>query len=87
MAIRGADIEQLAALKATFDQQTQAVQQMTSSITSQIEGAFWKGPAAERFRQSWASDFQPMLQNLQTSMQEAGGDVDRQRSELEAVTN
>ena len=82
MSTVGADVEQLGSLKGTFDQQTQVVEELTSTIRGQLGNTWWQGPAAERFRQSWASEYEPALRRLQEALQEAGTEVSRRREAL-----
>lgn len=78
----GAEIGQLESLKSTFDRQSQAVQELMSTIGSQLGNTWWKGPAADRFREQWSSHFEPMLRELQTSLQDAGTEVNSRREAL-----
>lgn len=82
MSTVGADVEQLGSLKGTFDRQTQVIEELTSAIRNQIGNTWWQGPAAERFRQSWASEYEPALRRLQEALQEAGTEVSRRREAL-----
>jgi WXG100 family type VII secretion target len=78
----GGDLEQLAALRATFDQQSQALEQVTGTIRSQLAGTMWHGPAADRFRGAWSGDFEPSLRRLQQALQEAAAELARRRDAL-----
>lgn len=82
MARIGGELDQLAALKATFDRQSALVTEMLTSIRNQLGNTYWEGPAAARFREAWQSDFEPMLQRLQTSMNESGAEINRRREAL-----
>lgn len=82
MSTIGAEIEQLSSLKGTFDRESQSVQQLTSAITSQLGSTWWKGPASDRFRQQWQSEYEPMLKRLQASLQECGVEVNRRKEAL-----
>jgi uncharacterized protein YukE len=78
-------LEQLAALARQFEQQAQAAQQLKSVIRSELNNALWQGPAADRFRSTWAGEFEPVLGRLEAALQEAGAEVTRRRSALEAA--
>ncbi|MEU3454579.1 MULTISPECIES: WXG100 family type VII secretion target [Micromonosporaceae] len=82
MPMIGGELDQLAALKATFDRQAGMVADVLSTIRSQLGNTYWEGPAASRFRESWQSDFEPMLQRLQQQMGEAGAEIARRRDAL-----
>lgn len=83
MARIGADVGQLAALKATFERQSTNVQELTRSIGGQVDSTWWVGGAADRFKDQWRNDFAPTLQRLQQALQEAGTEVDRRRQAIE----
>ncbi len=57
----GAEMGQLEQLRNTFNRESQTVQQLTQSINASVESTWWKGPAADRFKSSWQSEFQPTL--------------------------
>lgn len=78
----GGELDQLAALKATFERQSGMVADVLSSIRGQLSNTYWEGPAAARFREAWQSDFEPMLQRLQQQMGEAGTEIARRRDAL-----
>ena len=82
MARIGGELDQLAALKSTVDRQSALVTEMLTSIRNQLGNTYWEGPAAARFREAWQSDFEPMLQRLQTSMNESGAEINRRREAL-----
>jgi WXG100 family type VII secretion target len=82
MATIGGELDQLAALKSTFDREAGLVADILSTIRSQLGNTYWEGPAANRFRESWQSEFEPMLQKLQNQLGEAGQEVSRRREGL-----
>jgi len=78
----GGDLEQLVQLKAVFDREAQAVDEMTRTITGQLSATSWEGPAANRFREMWDGDFQSSLGRVRNGLQEAATEVARR---LEAL--
>lgn len=82
MARIGASLESLAELKTTFDSQAQRIDELISTITGRLSNTDWEGPAAERFRGQWGSDFEPSLRNLRSALEECGVEVARQRERL-----
>jgi WXG100 family type VII secretion target len=82
MSQMGADLEQLAALRTTFTQQSHAIEQVAGAVRGQLERTDWRGPAAERFRGAWSTDFEPTLRRLHGALQEAGAEVGRRRDAL-----
>ena len=83
MARLGADLEQLAALRAALLRQAQTVEQMATELRGQLGATTWQGPAAERFRAQWSSEFEPALRRIQAALQDAGTDVGRHRDALQ----
>lgn len=77
MARIGATPEELTALKGTFDRQSQLVDGLVREVSTKLEGVDWQGPARDRFVQMWQTQFQPALQRLRESLQEAGNEADR----------
>jgi len=82
MSTIGAEMGQLETLKSTFDRESQNVNQLTGSLTSTLGNTWWKGPAADRFRSQWDSEYSPMLRKLEASLQEAGQEVQRRHDAL-----
>ena len=82
MSTIGGEIGQLQSLKANFDRQSQAVHELTAAIRGELGNTWWKGPAADRFRDAWAGEFEPALRKLEAALQEAGTEVARRREAL-----
>ncbi|MCB2178089.1 MAG: WXG100 family type VII secretion target [Actinomycetales bacterium] len=83
MPLIGGELDELASLKATFDREGNLVADVLSTIRSQLGNTYWEGPAAARFRETWQSEFEPMLQRLQTQISEAGTEIARRREALQ----
>ena len=79
----GAELGQLQSLKKTFDASAQKTIELKTSVHSSLEGTWWKGPAADRFRQAWASEFEPALMKLEAALKEAGVEVNRRHDALQ----
>jgi WXG100 family type VII secretion target len=77
MARIGADPAALRELKTTFDGQAQRIEELISTISGRLSNVYWEGPAAERFRSSWGSEFEPALRNLRSSLEECGVEIAR----------
>lgn len=82
MSQMGADLEQLAALREVLLRQSNVIEELAVTLRSQLSGTSWHGPAADRFRAAWTSDFEPTLRRLQGVLQEAGVEVGRRRDAL-----
>lgn len=85
MSTIAGSLEQLEALSRQFAQQSQTVDQLTSTIRGQLNNALWQGPAADRFRNAWSSEFEPVLRKLQAGLQEAGTEVQRRKDALQTA--
>jgi len=82
MSQMGADLEQLARLREALLQQAEVIEGVSRSVSRQLSDTTWHGPAAERFRGSWADDFEPTLRRLQSALHDAGEEVSRRRDAL-----
>ncbi len=82
MARIGGEIEQLAELKSVFERQAGSVDELTSTIGAQLRNTVWEGPAADRFRSMWESEFKNSLTKLRGALQDAGTEVARRRDAL-----
>ena len=56
--------------------------QLVSTIGGQVHSTWWKGPAADRFRSSWESEFAPTLRRLEAALQEASQEISRRHDAL-----
>ena len=83
MSTIGAEMGQLQQLKTTFDRESQTVQHLTQAISGQVQSTWWKGPAADRFKSSWESEFRPTLQQLQQALQECSAEISRRHQALQ----
>lgn len=82
MSQMGADLEQLAMLRNSLVQQSEVIERLAGTVRNQLGDTAWHGPAAERFRSAWSSDYEPSLRRLQAALQEAGMEVGRRREAL-----
>jgi uncharacterized protein YukE len=85
MSHMGGDLEELAALRVTLANQSQAIEQVATAVRTQLDNTTWHGSAAERFRGAWTSEFEPSLRRLQAALEEAGLEVGRRRDALLAA--
>lgn len=87
MARIGGEIEQLAQLKSTFDRESQVIEELTTTLRSQLQNTMWEGPAAERFRSQWSSEYESNLRKLQAALQQCGAEIARRRDALMQAGN
>jgi uncharacterized protein YukE len=83
MARIGGDTDALRELKTTFDGQAQRIEEVISTVSGRLANAYWEGPAAERFRSTWGSEFEPALRNLRSSLEQCGVEINQRILVLE----
>lgn len=83
----GGELQQMQQLKRTFDSNSGISAKLREDITRQIGGTQWTGPAADRFRDAWNSEFVPALKKLEEALREAAGEVQRRHDALERATS
>jgi uncharacterized protein YukE len=83
----GGDTAGLRELKASFDGQAQRIEELISTISGRLGSVYWEGPAAERFRGQWGTDFEPSLRNLRTALEECGVEIRRRIDALESAAS
>ena len=82
MSTIGAEMGQLQQLGQTFSREGQNVAQLTAAISSQVNSTWWKGPAADRFRAAWESEFAPTMRRLEAALAQASTEVGRRHDAL-----
>ena len=82
MSTIGAEMGQLQQLKGTFDKEAQDVERLRAAISKQVGATWWKGPAADRFRNAWHGQFEPSLKSLHNALHEASAEVQRRHHAL-----
>jgi hypothetical protein len=85
MTMYGANPEQLATLGRTLKQQIAAIDAVSSTVASVLQGTAWVGPARDRFEQEWSSSFRGALARLNEAFDTAGTDCIARSQELERV--
>jgi WXG100 family type VII secretion target len=78
----GAEMGQLQGLGQSFSREAQNVAQLTATIGGQVQSTWWKGPAADRFRASWESEFAPTMRRLEAALQQASQEIARRHEAL-----
>jgi uncharacterized protein YukE len=78
----GANEEELAALKASFDREAGRLQEITATLRNQLGNTTWYGDSAQRFREAWAEDYERVLGRVAEALIEAGMEVERYRQWL-----
>jgi WXG100 family type VII secretion target len=63
--------EDLLNLRQVFDTQSEAVTSLQSAVQGAVDGTNWESPAANEFRNVWAGEFVPALNNLREALSNA----------------
>ncbi|TQK70517.1 MULTISPECIES: hypothetical protein [unclassified Nocardioides] len=87
MAMKGMDVEAGRQASQQVSQGSQELDALTARMTQVIDGFEWVGPDAERTRDSWKSEYVPMLGKVSQSMQEFGSLINNQAQEQEQVSH
>lgn len=67
--------EDLLRLRSVFDNQSEAVVTLQSTVQGAIDGTVWESPAANEFRNLWHGEFVPALNNLREALSRAAAGV------------
>jgi WXG100 family type VII secretion target len=82
MSTIGAEMGQLQQLGQTFNREGANVAQLTAAINGQVNNTWWKGPAADRFRASWETEFAPTMRRLEAALQQASQEIGKRHEAL-----
>ena len=75
--------EQMAQLKATFDRESQNLQELVGAISAALADTYWLGPFAERFRSEWSMTYEAQLKKISDELQQLGAQVEMKRQQFE----
>lgn len=81
-SVIGGEISDLHGLHTNLHSQSQAVDDLMAQLTSNLDSTWWKGGAADRFRESWESDYKPALKRLSQALVDAGDEVRARKDAL-----
>jgi uncharacterized protein YukE len=85
MADIGGDTAHLQNIEAVLRRHAEEVTTVKTHIRSTLESANWRGPAAERFKGQWRSEFARMLDGLSQALEEQAQYVRRTQSAFEQI--
>lgn len=78
MAQLGADVDQLDDLSQRFKTAAQQLNEIMNQIGGKVDGAWWQGGDADKFRAEWQGTFRTQLQNVCTAFEQTGTQVKTQ---------
>jgi WXG100 family type VII secretion target len=82
-----AELTELENLSRRLDTCGVEVTDLQRALTTLINTTTWTGAAADRFRQSWESEFNPALRNLADELSRAAQEVDRRKHLIDQAAN
>jgi uncharacterized protein YukE len=85
MAVWGLDVEQVRQLSSRLSSEAQSIQQILSTLTSQLGNTQWMGPDADRFRQDWSGSHTAALKSVIQGLQDASQRAAQNASAQEQV--
>ena len=85
MGMSGADIAQMQQLEQRLKQESSSVTELMNRIDQALANTQWTGPAADRFRQEWSSDFRKALMTLSNALGENATAVQNRWRAFEAA--
>ena len=71
MAFLGMDVEQVRQLARQMDAKAQTIDEIVSTLSSQLQSTDWKGSDADQFRNQWNSDLTTKLRQVSQALKEA----------------
>jgi len=83
MSVIGGEITALDNLQRSFSRHSTEVEHLMSALRGELDNAYWKGGAAERFRAAWHGEYEPALRGLAGALVDAGTEVGRRSDALQ----
>jgi uncharacterized protein YukE len=77
MSLIGAEIGEMHALKSSFTRHSGQVEQLMTALRGELGTTWWRGGAAERFRNAWDREYEPALRGLSSALVDAAEEVGR----------
>jgi WXG100 family type VII secretion target len=81
----GGDLNVMTGLKTDFDRHAGTVDSLVSELDAAVNnviGSGWQGPAAERFREAWQSQYKKALLGLREALGAAAQEIQRRRDSI-----
>lgn len=82
-----AELTELETLSRRLDSCSGEVDQLMRALSTLINTTTWTGGAADRFRQSWETQFNPALKSLANELTNAASEVDRRKVMIDQAAN
>jgi uncharacterized protein YukE len=82
MSLIGAEIGEMHALKSSFTRHSGQVEQLMTALRGELGTTWWRGGAAERFRNAWDTEYEPALRGLSRALVDAADEVGRRAEDI-----
>lgn len=86
MAIVGMDIQQVRQLSTQLSQKASDIEQILSSLSSQLGSTQWEGPDANQFRNDWSGQHTSALRNVANALRDAANKASQNASQQEQTS-
>ena len=67
----GLDPEQMGVLAKSLQREAGTIRALSRQLDTQLRGAWWQGPDAEKFRGEWDGDHRTQLERVATALDTA----------------
>jgi uncharacterized protein YukE len=82
MSLIGAEIGEMHALKSSFTHHSGQVEQLIAALRGELGSTWWRGGAAERFRNAWDTEYEPALRGLARALLDASDEIGRRAEDI-----
>ncbi len=86
MAMIGMDVEAVRGLARTFEQKATAIDEIITTINSQLSSVEWKGNDAEQFRNDWNTTLTTQLRNVAQALRDAQQKANKNAQDQETTS-
>jgi uncharacterized protein YukE len=82
----GMDIQQVRQLSTQLSQKASDIEQILSSLSSQLNSTQWEGPDANQFRNDWTGQHTTALRNVANALRDASAKATQNASQQEQTS-
>ena len=86
MAMIGMDVEAVRGLARSFEQKATAIDEIITTINSQLSSVEWKGNDAEQFRNDWNTTLTTQLRNVAQALRDAQQKANKNAQDQETTS-
>lgn len=82
MTVIAGNLDQLAGLQRNFHRYSGDVDGLMAALRQELEGAYWQGGRAGKFRDAWHAEYEPALRRISQALVQAGDECANSASDL-----